>query len=320
VGYDSDAYVLTTNQFTFSSGLYSKLEMNVVEKSNFKDFRSSQTSASFTEFPARMHGAGSGTLYLVQENGFENGKSIQVDKVTNYFTTTPTVTRTNLTVNSYTVPPSATSPGNQTLATGDTRIDSAAWRNNELVATQNIGVSGVSAVRFYVFNTSGTPTLTQQGNIQPGSGIYTYYGAIDIDPSMNLGLSYMESSSTEKVSVYDIGELSGGSMSAGVLAEAGAQNFSQFDGNPHRAGDYSAIAVDPSTNNFWIENEYASGTVTSVGDYGTFISNFSVTTPSAAADLVRSLNQASNSAANLEAYYADQTSHQASQINPYLYQ
>jgi hypothetical protein len=323
VGYDSDAYVLTSNQFSFSSGLYSKLEMNVVKKSSFQDFRSSQTNASFTEFPARMHGAGAGTLYLVQENGFENGRSIQVDKVTNYFTTTPTVTRTNLTVTSYSVAPAAVSPGNSNLDTGDTRINSAAWRNNTLVATQDIGTNGVSAVRWYVFNTSGTPTLSQSGSITPGSGIYTYYGAMDIDPNGDLGMSYMESSSTQKVSVYDVGELSGGSMSAGVLAVAGTNNFTQFDSNPHRAGDYSAIAVDPSTNNFWIENEYAGSHVTGIGDYGTFISNFTVTTPAdranseVAAALLNSQNE-TNSAAQMEAFFANQDIQKVLGINPYL--
>jgi hypothetical protein len=287
VGYDSDAWVLTTNQFSFKGGSYTELEMNVINKSTFADTQSTQSSSNFTEFPARMHGAGSGTLYLVQENGYENGSSIQVDAVSNYFSASPTITRTNLTVASYGVPSAAVSPGGSNLDAGDTRIDSAAWRNNRLVATQDIGTGGVDGVRWYEFNTSGTATLTQQGTITK-AGAYDYYGAIDVDPGGNLGLSYMESSSSEFVSVYAAGQVAGSAANTAfvsTLSKAGVQNFTQFDSGTHRAGDYSAVAIDPSTNNFWIENEYAGANSTSIGDYGTWIQNFSVGgTPSAQID------------------------------------
>ena len=46
---------------------------------------------------------------------------------------------------------------------------------------------------------SGTPVLVQEGLINPAPG-GDVFGAAAIDPSGNIGLSYMESSSTEYVS------------------------------------------------------------------------------------------------------------------------
>jgi hypothetical protein len=89
----------------------------------------------------------------------------------------------------------------------------------------------------------------------------------------------MESSSSEFVSVYAAGQVAGSAANTAfvsTLSKAGVQNFTQFDTGTHRAGDYSAVAIDPSTNNFWIENEYAGANSTSIGDYGTWVQNFSV--------------------------------------------
>ena len=66
--------------------------------------------------------------------------------------------------------------------------------------------------------------LVQEGLINPGPGVATYFGAAAIDPSGNIGLSYMESSSTEYVSAYVAGHIAGtplGTTTAGYRLRTG---------------------------------------------------------------------------------------------------
>jgi hypothetical protein len=194
-----------------------------------------------------------------------------------------------MSVASYGIPPSATQSGGGTfIETNDTRILNAEWRNNRLVATHTAGLSGAARARWYEFNTStSTPTLTQQGTISPGTGIHTYFPSIAIAENGSLGMTFMQSSSTEFMSMYVTGRLIAdplGTMQTPVLAKAGEANYIAFDcdGDPDesnvcRAGDYSGITVDPDlTNTFCAANEYA----TSAGsnNWGTHISCFSLGT------------------------------------------
>src|SRR5262249_36603734 len=72
----------------------------------------------------------------------------------------------------------------------------------------------------------------------------------------DIGISYMESSSSEYVSFYVAGRLATdplGTMSPGTAAAPGTQTgFNLF-----RAGDYGGISVDPTDGvTFWASNEY----------------------------------------------------------------
>src|SRR5439155_26774197 len=114
-------------------------------------------------------------------------------------------------------------------------------------------------VRWYEFNTAGaTPTLVQEGSLHPGAGISTYYGTVALDTAGNIGMTYMESSSGEFVSMYVTGRLLNdplGVMVPGTLVKAGnSQLYGYF-----RAGDYSGIGLDPADGQtFWVANEYKS--------------------------------------------------------------
>jgi hypothetical protein len=97
--------------------------------------------------------------------------------------------------------------------------------------------------------------------------VYDYYPGIDISPSGNIGMSFMQSSHTgtntgQFMSVYVTGRGPGdtaGSMETPVLVQAGQANYTDF-ANPHRAGDLSGINVD-ADGSFWAANEFAtSGT------------------------------------------------------------
>lgn len=289
-GWNADAHVFTFNMFDFPGTCYDHVAVITIDKSTIDTGTLGFTHAdrsgftNFTLTPAVMHGSSLGDPMWFLESVFFN--QIRVVKMTNVLSSTPSFTDTDISVASYGFPPSATQSGGGTfIETNDTRILNAEWRNNRLVATHTVGVSGAARARWYEFNTStSTPSLTQQGTISPGSGIHTYFPSIAISANGSLGMTFMQSSSTQFMSMYVTGKLpadSLGTMQTPTLAKAGQANYSAFDcpffGDICRAGDYSGITVDPDlTNVFCAANEYA----TSAGsnNWGTRIACFSLGT------------------------------------------
>src|SRR5262249_35141691 len=123
-------------------------------------------------------------------------------------------------------------------------------------------------------------TLVQQGTIGLGSGSNSYYPSIAIAANGDLGMTYMQSSSSEYISVYITGRNSSdpaGTMETPVLAQAGQAPYSaSFDSSPYRAGDFSGITADPGDNPFWAANEYGKTPVDSRANWGTYIAHFSL--------------------------------------------
>jgi hypothetical protein len=285
LGWNNDAYVVTMNMFAFGSSSFLRVQQIAIDKTallngSFVNYKHNLSgSMNFTLVPARMHGSVAGDpMWYVQ---YGTSTSIDVVKETNLLTTTPTFTHYSITVPTIHNPVAAVQPGSGKIDTGDTRILSVVYRNGDLAATEDVGTGGsnpVTHVRWYEFSTTGSkPTLLQEGEINPGAGVYTYYGAIDINASGDLGLTYMESSATEYMSMYVTGQLAGGPsgvMQTPVVAMAGQATYSDYTGNPHRAGDYSGLCVDPVTGVFWASSEYA--TSASSDNWGTAIASFTL--------------------------------------------
>ena len=123
-----------------------------------------------------------------------------------------------------------------------------------------------------------TPALTQSGDINQGAGVATYFPSIDIDPAGNLGMTFMESSSNEYMSMYITGQLAGaspGTMLKPVLVQARVAPYLPFDSPPYRGGDFSGTGVDPVNGSFWTANEYAVARGRA-RDWGTWIQQFSL--------------------------------------------
>jgi hypothetical protein len=293
VGWNADAHVFTFNMFNVAGTCFDHVSIITIDKSTIDTgtlgFTHTDRSGSdnFSLTPAVMHESITGDPMWFAESVFFN--QIRVVKMTNVLTG-PSFTNIDVPVASYGIPPSATQSGGGTfIDTGDTRVLNAEWRDDRLVATHTVGVSGVARARWYEFNTStSTPSLTQQGTISPGSGIHTYYPSIAISADGSLGMTFMQSSSAQFMSMYVTGRLPAdtlGTMQTPVLARAGQANYFSFDcdgipfseDNVCRAGDYSAITVDPDlTNVFCAANEYA--TNDSSENWGTHIACFSLGT------------------------------------------
>jgi hypothetical protein len=279
LGYNADAWVISFNMFVNGVQDYDHVQLLSIDKSSLTGFHYVVPGGKqhATLVPAVMHTAQPGDpMWLVEEaNPDSPGAALQIVKMTNILSDRPQLTPFQVTVPSYTAVVPPTQPGGIVTDNIDSRILSAALRGNELVAAQNVGNAGHDHARWYAFDLSGSaPVLTQESEIVRGPDVDTYYPAIDIAPNGDVGMSYVESSAHEFISMYVTGRTqfdSPGTLETPVLVAAG-----QVDDTSTRAGDYSGISIDPITGNFWAANEYTIQEFSGFdfGGWATFISQF----------------------------------------------
>jgi hypothetical protein len=254
LGYTADAYVVTFNMF----GNSNHVDTLSVNKSSLAGFVHAWNGNGVGQpgmAPAVVHdGSAGGPVWLVGTSG---GTSIKVAKMTGELTSSPTINVYTVSVPSYGVMPNPRDPGGTMNWNFDTRILDAAARGGMLVAAHNTGSGGFARARWYEFNIQGsTPTLVQSGSAGPAS-TDTYFPTIDINTAGALGMTYIESSPSEFMSTYVTGRTTGDSLNqmetgVGPSALKGSSHYSLS-----RAGDYSAVTVDPSNGTtFWAANEY----------------------------------------------------------------
>jgi hypothetical protein len=303
IGWNASAYVASFNMFTngfiqnFAHVLVLNLEVASPGTGTLALVPGGTSNGTLA--PATMHGStATDPMYLVEESGASPGKAITVVSETNLFNfaTGPSFTFKDVALPAaadYLSPPAATQPGTTNLIdTNDSRILNAEWRNNHLVADQAIGVKtdAQAHARWYEFDTtnftSTGPTLIQDGTIGLGSGANSYFPSIAIGANDVLGMTYIESSPTEYMSMWVAGRLASdplGTMettSPPAAVEAGLAPYNGLSGvetSPFRSGDFSGTTVDPVDGTFWSANEYATSGTTA--NWGTAISHFSLGTP-----------------------------------------
>jgi uncharacterized repeat protein (TIGR01451 family) len=307
LGYNGGALVVTLNEINLNTQnvdhvLVSAINMsdvtNGVPQANLHVYQSDFQGESLR--PTAMHDSTSANdpMWLVQEHpgngGLGDGQHIDVVRMDNVLSGTPTFTTTTLAVHSYTdvsKAPPLQPDGSVVTPDLDSRILKASEQNNLLVATHSVSVSSTEDdAQWYVIDlSSGTPTLKQQGDVSGGNNTYITYPAIDINPAGDIGMTYMQSgtdSPSDFLSMYVTGRTPSdpsGQMEAPVLAQAGQQVYQDFgpsSSSVQRAGDLSGINVD-AHGNFWAINEFADNeplpTPTSPSaDWGTHITSFTL--------------------------------------------
>ncbi len=307
IGYNGGALVVTLNEInvnTFNTDhvLVTAINLsdlaNNVSQANLHIYQSDFNGANLR--PTTMHDstAANDPMWLVQEHpgngGLGDGQHIDVVRMDNVLSSTPSFTTTTLAVHPYTdvslVPP-LQPDGTVVTPDLDSRILKAAEQNNLLVATHSVSVSNTEDdAQWYVIDLSGsTPVLKQQGDVSGGNNTYITYPAIDINAAGDIGMTYMQSgtdSATDFLSMYVTGRTAsdpGGTMETPVLAQAGQQVYEDFgpsSGSDQRAGDLSGINVD-AQGNFWAINEFADSEplptpASPSADWGTNITSFSL--------------------------------------------
>jgi uncharacterized repeat protein (TIGR01451 family) len=297
-GYNADAFVFTLNMFAVA-GTAGTNHVQVVSV-NAADLAGAVASphvysnnlADFSVRPTTMHDSVAGDpMWLVTEHG--DGLSIDVYRMTGVLGSSAAFAGTNLAVTSYSQAVSPRNPNGTTITTNvDSRIIKAAEANNTIVAAHTVAVSSTQDVaQWYAIDVStGTPTLAQQGRVGAGPNTYITYPGIDINPSGQVGMSYIRSgtdASNDYMSTWVTARNStdaAGTMQTPVPVPSGSglANYSDF-ANPHRAGDLSGINVDPVNGTFWAANEFANTQGTA--NWGTAVANFAPSAPANSADL-----------------------------------
>jgi hypothetical protein len=269
MGYNADGFVVSFNMFPSSFDHSSLLAI----KNDGTSTGNHPVPGGFTHFtfgPASMHGSSAGDpMWLTETPGASGnaaGNTVRVVRMDNPYTATPTFTYTTLNVNAYFGTGNPHQPGGliQGNANLGTRMYFSGFRKvgtvTHLVAAHTVADTsgGFSRIHWYDFDVSNpaTPTLIQQGEINPGANVDALMPCLDINANGQIGLEYMQTSGTQFVSIYFTGRTSGdtlGTMQAPVLAKAGLANLNPSD----RIGDYSFASVDPTDGTFWGINEYA---------------------------------------------------------------
>jgi hypothetical protein len=269
VGFNADEIFVSYDEFNS----YQAQEL-VIDKAsfyantgfNYKIYTVGPFSTDFDVFPAREHGVSSGAPeYFAEESSSNFGSALRIWQASGLHYNSLTFTSTDVPVTAtYSEPIAADQPGAPgSGATDSSFVISVDWRNGELVTAHHgssvsTATSGDKAI-VDEFNAplGGTPTLNQEIVVDPGAGVDTYYPAAAINANGDIGITYMESSTSEYISMYETIQAAGapaGTYSTPVDVAPGQSTMPYA----FRLGDYSTALTDPNDNtSFWASSEFA---------------------------------------------------------------
>lgn len=269
LGYDDEAYYVVGNLFGFSGG-FAGVKYRIFDKTPlltgapvvFSDLRDGNSASAQV---AHMHDTHVAPLFA----SVKDSNEIRIQAIDNPLTA-PVLMTTDVSVPSFNSPNSVPNLGGGTISAVDRRIMTVDFRDGSLYCGHNIDSSGRTMARWYEFlpnnwPNTGSVTLRQNGNMNLGSGIHTWFPAIAKNADGNTGIVMARSSTSEYASIWYSYRMPGdtlGTMRPAQEMKAGEGNYSG------RWGDYFDIAVDPTNDTtLWGIGEYAS----SSGSWRTWI-------------------------------------------------
>jgi len=264
IGFNRDAIFISYNNLGFGSG---SLAIAAIDKAAALSgtlifYYTSGIQQHRAMPPAQMHhDVEGGVEWFVSTDGTDrDGNTIRVTKMTNYLSNKPQFEETSLAVTPYVNAPSALQPGGSITTFPNTTTTQVQYHKGRLVTAMasSIASDGFTFPKglYYQIDVNGNgdskPRLMREGVIDPGPGVAVQMPSVDEDQQGNLGFTWMESSTSEYLSMW-VGNLyTNGRFSS--QAAAPGQSFFYVSS---RIGDYSTIVLDPSDGKtFWSANEY----------------------------------------------------------------
>ena len=173
-----------------------------------------------------------------------------------------TLEKVNLDVGAWSSPPGAEQLGTSNRAsTIDTRIKNGVVRDGFMYLCHNVGFGGACKVRWYKIDLRGWPNsgvkprLADSGYVDPGQGIHTWFGDINVAANGNMAIAYNRSSSNEYIGVYFSWRAA--SDAPGTLRGFTELKTSTSPESGSRWGDYAGLEEDPVVpGKFWNHHEY----------------------------------------------------------------
>jgi hypothetical protein len=290
-GYNSDAIVIEGNDFGDGHSVVSAVDKAQAIAGTLVFYQSTPSFNFRALTPAQMHGSVAGDpMWFMASTGDPTydgttPNTIRVTKMANILSNSPIYTDYSVGVNIYGPNSGAAdqpgSPGS--VATNDVSTTQVDYLNGSLVtafsaSTPADGFQTTKAHWYQVDVSGASPALIQEGLVDPGVGVATFFPTATQDAAGNIGITYMESSSSEFVSAYVAGHVAGqplGTTIAGSAFAPGGGSMPQSS----RAGDYSSVVLDPTDGiTFWAANEYI-GSDGASDIWRTKIASFSLSPP-----------------------------------------
>ena len=276
-GFNKDAIFISYNDFGLGGGAAATIAAidKAAALSGTLNYFVSRPQFQFRAMPpAQMHDDQQGGVeWFVSTDGTDaGGSTIRVTKMTNYLSNTPQFTYTSLPVAQYKNAHRADQPGGTVTTFPNTTTTQVQYHKGHLVTAMASSTASDGFVYpkglYYQIHVNGNgvskPRLMKEGVIDPGPGVAVQMPSVDEDQQGNLGLTWMESSSTEYLSMW-VGINKGGEKEEEEGEEKRDGNLSAQPAAPglgfffvsFRIGDYSTIMLDPSDGKtFWAANEY----------------------------------------------------------------
>jgi hypothetical protein len=274
LGVDNQAIYVTANMFQFDGGFkYAKIR--VIPKAgpysggaapyfDFVRMRNADNTMAFTIQPCHTFGAPQ-VEYLVNSQ-FPEGNSLTLWQIADP-AGTPTLTRQQVSVSPYSLPPNAEQKGGaRPLNTGDIRVLNAVFRGDSVWTAFTTAHSwgagaNTASIQWCQIRAAG-PTVVQQG-VFGTSGFHYFYPACCPDNNGNMTMVFSRSGRTEFGSILYTGRRSTdplGILQASAVLKAGTAHYESLDGGGrNRWGDYNGVAADPvNPRVIWFYSEYAS--------------------------------------------------------------
>lgn len=274
LGVDGQALYVTSNMFAFNGGFkYSKIR--VIPKAgpysggaapyfDFVRMRNADNTMAFTIQPCHTFGAPQ-VEYLVNSR-FPSGNNLTLWSIANPTAAAPTLTRRQVAVSPYNLPPNAEQRGGQPpLNTGDIRVLHAVFRGDSVWAAfttaHNWGGGANRASIQWCQIRAAALTLVQEG-VYGARTFHYFYPAACPDNNGNMIMVLSRSGASEFGSVLYTGRRSTdplGTLQSSTMLKAGAAHYARLDdGGRNRWGDYAGVAADPANPRLiWFYNEYA---------------------------------------------------------------
>lgn len=259
-GYDQQAYYVTGNYFGFSGGfggvmfrIFNKTPLLTGAPATFSTLRD---GAAGSAQPAQHYGTPIAPFFVSTESTTQ----LRFQAIRNPLTA-PTLSTTLVTIPVWSFPAGASNVGG-TVNTVDDRPFNAHWRDGEFYTSHTIRIGSQDISRWYHIRTnnwptSGTPTLVQSGNINPGGSRSTFFPAIYSNRCEDVGMVVGSSTPTTAPDVRVTGRRATDTL--GTMATP-TQVVIGPNGVNGRWGDYFGMQVDPvDDTTFWYVGEYQNG-------------------------------------------------------------
>lgn len=278
IGFDNQAFYVTTREFGASGGFYSRIRIigkaqlynntaGPVTYTDFWDLRDPEFLDVHPDFvkPAITYG-GPGGEFFVNASPFTIGTYLTVWRITDPLGS-PTISANDVSVYQYQGAPGPSQPGGGTtfedIAPGGI-AHKPIYRDSSLFMVHSVasGTGGAySAVEYIRINPFTKTTLEDMS--MGKEGFWNFYPALTADSAHNIYITYTRSGLTEYAGAFLSGRKATDppGLSPSVPLQRGVAHYELLQsGTRNRWGDYMGIALDPSEpGTAWAHTEYAEG-------------------------------------------------------------